>query len=607
MAVLYSDIVLRRMGQVCALADTLRAADIGPRLGSMIKSIRWDSCIVSTQCSDVIREDMAFILSQCTQLHSFSYHPHRGFPIRCRPPDNDQCEGFFNPLWFIMVPVSPPHPLLLQSSVVSNLRFLDLSVDFRKVHIGDDRDDVLADATILAIHGTLFAFKGLESLMLGPWPSWPSNSSLPKGLMNMPDVSLPSLTQLHIFAPEQDVVYAYLCSRWDAPRLTHLTIHISSGQWSPTRLLERHGSRLRYLHLYPAVRSAPLGVTPYLPTLTSSLSTTCPLLEHLIVPHLPSPSLVINSPTLAHLDVWATPSGPGLRSRQDRSQAETYRLWTVNATRSTAPALRTVRFIFTLSTDAILQPSFKSATSNPDWPWICHPSLLANPVPDSAGGDGEGGNDGGGEDGGEGEGDETLYYRFPLGIVAQTPAAVIPQDLWERCWKGRRVNGDWPVYGPEIEEMQRIMEEQRRFEEQEERGEPEETTSSDSDWTSDESDLEELEDDGPEGEQHLEAHGTTATGENIEETAEEEKLQDTDAPHEGNMVGEQSQQLDPEEQAEQLQEGDGETNDGKSPDGPAAELVSPEYPPPQLDRATILAAFRRGKDRESYHHLAPWN
>ncbi|KAM5541177.1 hypothetical protein V8D89_005106 [Ganoderma adspersum] len=556
MAVLYSDIVLRRMGQVCALADTLRQADIGPRLGNLIKSIRWDSCIVATPCSDAIREDITFIFGQCTQLQSFSYHPHHSFPIRCGPPDDDECEGFFNPLWFITVPASLSDPLLLQSSVISNLRFLDILVDFQKVHIGDDRD--VADVMLLSIHKTLSTLKGLESLILGPWPS---NSSLPSALLTMPDVSLPSLTELHIFAPEQEDVYAYLCTRWDAPRLTRLTIHTSTGQWSPMRLLERHGSRLRYLHLYP-VRSAPFGVAPYIPTLMSSLSTMCPLLEHLVVPHLASPGLIIDSSTLIHLDVWTAPSG--LRSREDRSQAEAYRLWTVNATRSTAPALRTVRLIFIFSTNALLQPSFKSASSNPDWPWICHPSLLANPVTD----DGE---------------DDTLYYRFPLGIVAQTPAAIIPQDLWEKCWKGRR--------------------EQGRLEEQGGRGE--EHTSSDSDWMSDNSDLGEPEE-GEGDQQGLEEHDIAAAGrgENIEETSGDEELQDVGAPREG-IFGEQSQQVDSEEQVEQ--DGDGETKDKEPQAGAAAELVSPEYPPLQLDRATVLAAFRRGRDRESYRHVAPWN
>ncbi len=66
MAVLYNDVVLRRMGQVSALAETLCAPDIGPRLDNLIKHIRWDCCVVVASCSDVIREDLVFIFARCT-------------------------------------------------------------------------------------------------------------------------------------------------------------------------------------------------------------------------------------------------------------------------------------------------------------------------------------------------------------------------------------------------------------------------------------------------------------------------------------------------------------------------------------------------------------
>ena len=39
----------------------------------------------------------------------------------------------------------------------------------------------------------------------------------------------------------------------------------------------------------------------------------------------------------------------------------------------------------------------------------------------------------------------------------------------------------------------------------------------------------------------------------------------------------------------------------------AAELVLPEYPVVQLDRADILAAFRSSRDRESYNHTDIWD
>ncbi len=142
--------------------------------------------------------------------------------------------------------------------------------------------------------------------------------------MSMPSVSFPFLTNLSIFAPSS-AVDTYLCSHWDVPQLTRLSILTSTPtERSPIHLLERLGSRLRYLHLYPMHYTmtwlVPIpDVSTYIPTLTSTLSALCPLLEHLIVPcH--ARLLVVNSPTLEHLDVWLNPPqtrpaqipGPGL-------------------------------------------------------------------------------------------------------------------------------------------------------------------------------------------------------------------------------------------------------------------------------------------------------
>ncbi|KAI1789927.1 hypothetical protein LXA43DRAFT_535766 [Ganoderma leucocontextum] len=544
MSVLYSDIVLRRMGQVSALAETLRTADVRAGVGKLIKSIRWDSCVVAAPCAHVIREDLTFIFGQCTQLQSFSYRPHHNFPQRYQTPDRDGCEGFFNPLWFIMMPSSAlSDPPLLQSSAVPNLRFLDMSVDLE--------DDA---SMLLAIHRVLPTFKALESLALGRWSS---NSLLLEEVMRMPSISLPFLTDLRIFAPEGPVD-TYLCSRWNAPQLTRLTVLTSAG-WSPIRHLERFGSRLRYLHLYPIIQRGFHDYSAYLPTQVSSMLTTlCPLLEHLVVPH--SGPLYIDSPTLAHLDLWTT----------SRQRAEDYRVWTVDA-RSNAPSLRTVRFIFTASNAF----SWSSGCKSPDWPWICHPRLLA-----------------------EGS-DEVLYHRFPLGRVAQTVAAIIPEDVWQMSWEGAEFEAgeDWPgVYG-DLGELQRRVDEEGEESEWglRERGARGEETSS-SDWTSDDDSEEE-----GDGDSQLKDHDTVI-GANVEGTDGSQELQVEQRRHMDLDGGDQPQHQE-EERADQ--EGDGEVNRRQLE--AATELVSPEYPVAQLDRATVLNAFRRGRDRESYNHADLWD
>ncbi|KAM5541226.1 hypothetical protein V8D89_005155 [Ganoderma adspersum] len=552
MAALYTDIVLRRMGQVSGLAERLRAPDVGPRLRTLIKSIRWDSCIVAASCSDVIREDMSFILGQCTQLHSFSYHPHRQFPLRLETPDRDECEGCFNPLWFI----SPSDPLLLHSSAVSNLRSLDLSVDLQKVGIGNHDDP---DAILVAIHRVLSASKGLQSLTLGPWPS-NSSSSLPEALTTMPSISFPSLTHLQIFTPE-GALDTYLRSHWTAPRLTHLTILISTA-WSPLGLLERLGRRLRYLHLYPVHFAIP-DVSAYLSTLASTLSSVCPALEHLVAPRWSF--LLVDSPTLAHLDFWGT--GWSLRERQDRAHADANRAWTVDA-RSSAPALRTVRCIFV---DArLVTLTLTSAAMDPDWPWVCHPRLLAQQEDE----------------------DGVLFHQFPLGRVAQTVAAIIPESLWQMLvgesegGASERDEGERESGGEESEEAE--------DEEFEESG-GEETSSSG--WTSESSDGSAEE----EGDLQLSEHGAMIE-ENVEPADGRLALEDggqtvhTDSPGEREQVGSQ------EGEEIRREEADGRL-DARQLEAATELATVVEYPVAQLDRATILAAFQRGTRGEDYNDV----
>ncbi|KAM5541231.1 hypothetical protein V8D89_005160, partial [Ganoderma adspersum] len=270
MSVLYSDIVLRRMGQVSALAAILRTPDVGARLGSLVKGIRWDSCVAAAQCSDIIREDLTFIFAQCTRLRSFSYHPHTSFPLRSQTLHEDECEGFFNLLWPIMTPSSLPDRPLLQTATF-NLRFLDMDV-------------AMDDAILQAVHRILPSLTALESLSLGPWPVYPSLLPEDSELMNMPVASLPSLSNLCIFATSA-ALDKYLCARWEMPRLARLTILVSTG-W-PGQILTRFGRCLRYLHLFPT-ESVFTDHQAYVPTLEAclTLSTTCHLLEHLVVPKL---------------------------------------------------------------------------------------------------------------------------------------------------------------------------------------------------------------------------------------------------------------------------------------------------------------------------------
>ncbi|TBU43682.1 hypothetical protein BD309DRAFT_813528, partial [Dichomitus squalens] len=93
-------------------------------------------------------------------------------------------------------------------------------------------------------------------------------------------------------------------------------------------------------------------------------------LEHLVVPRLTGTSSY-RAPNLRHLDFWSTSLEPGLTC-QDAHNARAYVHVAVRR-ESTVPALRTVRFIFTLITRT-LHGAYMVA--HPDWPRICHPDLL---------------------------------------------------------------------------------------------------------------------------------------------------------------------------------------------------------------------------------------
>ncbi|PIL34825.1 hypothetical protein GSI_02612 [Ganoderma sinense ZZ0214-1] len=499
MAVLFSDIVLRRMGQVSALAETLRIPDVGPRLGNLVKGIQWDSCLVTAPCSDVIREDLTFIFAQCTRLRSFSYHPHTSFPLRSVTPDEDECEGCFNPLWFITMPPSiPDHPLLQTPTFNLRRLELDLSMD---------------DAILRAIHKILSTFNALESLALGPWPAYPSLLLEDSELMKLAAVSLPSLTNLQIFATSA-ALDQYLCTRWEVPQLARLTIIFCSG-W-PSQLLGQFGRGLRYLHLFPTPSVFSNNQT-FLPSLQacSTLVDVCPVLEHLVVPllekSLTSYPLPLNSPTL------------------DEPTAAMYRRSALNP-ESKVPALRTVRLLFTsekavpslvgVAGGAASGSGVRSHVRNPDWPWICHPRLLVEGSADS---------------------DSVLYYYFAQGWVAQTGAAVIPQDLVPLVWKGRDFDDGWPaVYGHCLEDS--LLDERAG----------------------------DVEGEGGDGARSGDENNTTVIGD--DDDAREKEEQEEPEPKE-------REPEEPEPQEQEMVEA-------------AAELALPEYPVTQLDRETVLTAFR---------------
>ncbi|RDX43003.1 hypothetical protein OH76DRAFT_1410538 [Lentinus brumalis] len=408
MEILYEDIVIRRMGQISALAQTLRSDDLGQKLASMVKTIRIESCPVWLPCADVLREDLAFIISQCTTLTRFSYRPHDNFPTVGPFEEHDvQYYGWFNPTWLYQQSFEPEVEPLLTRCFASGLRFLSLGVS-------------LDCTTVRCLHHILSSAEKLESLTLGPT----KGCSACHSLIGMPQLQLPRLKELQLYygtASESDID-SHIRSCRQMPLLTRLTIMLR--EWAAvSTLIETAGHGLTYLHLYPladALRKSQCNSI-------NTLATACPKIEHLVIPlaivatwpnGLPVSKLEItlHSPTLRYLDLWGDlhdkilprpdPAHRSLREQIIHSQSQ-------------VPSLRCVRLLATSRLPGLQwKHSTRTSNRNPDWPVICHPAFLDE------------------------DSDEVLYYRLPRAVVAQTAFALVPRD---RCFSSRILDDDhWP-------------------------------------------------------------------------------------------------------------------------------------------------------------------
>ncbi|OJT12783.1 hypothetical protein TRAPUB_10618 [Trametes pubescens] len=283
---LYADIALRRMGQISALARTLRAARAvyAPDPSSFIKRIRMTECIVANQCAPVVKADLAFILQHCSKLRTFEHHPHPLFERRDTPSDEPpSIEKWHNPMWFRNALAGTPGGALAErcASGLQHLVFADL---------GDEEQ-------LAYLHHLLLKETHLVTLTLGFLASW-TPTVLPT-LSRQPPIILPYLEHLQVPGALLKVEH-YLYDLWDVPNLRRLTVLYCDDV--PRMALERFGKHLKYLNVVPG--SDWKG--EYLPSTLSMLPVLCPALEHLVLPNIARLNLpcVIASPTLRHLDIW---------------------------------------------------------------------------------------------------------------------------------------------------------------------------------------------------------------------------------------------------------------------------------------------------------------
>ncbi|KAI0366620.1 hypothetical protein BV20DRAFT_1025887 [Pilatotrama ljubarskyi] len=279
---LYLDIALRRMGQISALARTLRSARhvYGSDPSRFIKRVRMIGCVVLGRAADVVEKDLSLVLRYCSNLTALEWHPHPSFDSAITPPDDP--DVWYNPMWLLSSKKGSPGATLADRCA-AGLQHLAFSENLHSDH--------------LQIHHLLLVSTRLTTLVLGPVLHLPSTSAESSLL----PVQLPYLESLEM--RNDDAGYEeYICALWSLPNLRKLTL-LSSVEL-PRRLLERLGGRLEYLHVVLGANWRGLAAHDTL----VELSTLCPVLKHLVLPEVPTLNLqcTIVSPTLLYLDIWGS-------------------------------------------------------------------------------------------------------------------------------------------------------------------------------------------------------------------------------------------------------------------------------------------------------------
>ena len=367
---LYEDVVIRRFGQISALARSLRSYPSDRGVAELIKSIRIDSCPVWGPCADVIREDLEYILERCTALRSFSYHPHRGFPLSSRP-QADQSEDFFNPTWFFDDSSAELARPLLAGRLSSGLRTLDLAIP-------------IIPSTFPALIRCLANAPSLERLTLTGLTPFTTNVAVWEAETLRDDLELPRLRELNVFygGPDCYSTYNTHLLSWSTPQLTRLTVYLCADA-DPLNLIRRVGSQLVYLHVYPIARTMSSLPTPDIhQRILEHVFEFCPLAEHVVVPY-PAKDTVewenikvkVNSSSLQYLDLWVQLGWDEIpvwfRSPHIRHYI------TLVHPNSFAPSLLNTRLLITTPHVSLQDPQpLRTSSRDPEWPIVCGPDLV---------------------------------------------------------------------------------------------------------------------------------------------------------------------------------------------------------------------------------------
>ncbi|KAI0653609.1 hypothetical protein C8Q70DRAFT_1059139 [Cubamyces menziesii] len=289
---LYGDIVLRRMGQIPALARTLDPAHT-PSAGvfsQLVRSIRIDSCVVWAPFADVMREDLRSILERCTALTAFSYRPHPNYDRRLFL-SQEEPEDAFSPEWLWGIDTGGKLTGALQPQTLRSLRSLDLQIPRCSVSLW------------LALESALDSASNLVKLRLYPMYIALETRSR-RDLYRT--VRLPALEDLQIYdrkiANSDDPSVQHHISRlWELPRLTALTISRSDSLLQDAPLIQKYGGQITYLQ-WGINNLSRLQLFDD----AANIGTSCPRLEHLVIQGFDAHQTFahIVCPTLRVLGLW---------------------------------------------------------------------------------------------------------------------------------------------------------------------------------------------------------------------------------------------------------------------------------------------------------------
>ncbi|RPD81471.1 hypothetical protein L226DRAFT_608695 [Lentinus tigrinus ALCF2SS1-7] len=316
--VLYEEIVFRRVGQIPALADTLRGEN-GSRLAALVQSISMVTCAIWPFCAEVAEEDLAYILGQCSNLATFSFVGHPDLPFAhfldgttTPAPRAFFDRNAFNPTWFLD---SRPGRVgdCLRERLVHGLCSLsiDLTCDVSAERLIESRYN--GPFFSLLTHGTC-----LTSLTVGPVQRVRESMSLP-----LPPLHFPALRNLYLDIAERNF-HDYVQFQWKLPVLTRLTL---ISDIDPLPLIQVHGSGLTYLALFHSIPQKHL-----LPSLSSVL----PVISHLAI-QLDNEldTLNIHSSSLHYLDIFPEQRYPTVKLYKSISLSKDAR----------APCLQNIRLM----------------------------------------------------------------------------------------------------------------------------------------------------------------------------------------------------------------------------------------------------------------------